>query len=152
MPLFDSISPKIGLLNKLVNITITNVNFSGGLPLELANLTSIKVFNISNNVFRGNFSGQIVLGMIQLETLDAYNNNFTGPLPTEIVSLKNLKHLTFGGNYFSGEIPECYSEIQKSTTTPESWSEWDALDTRCFIEPPHRKDSSLIVMCAKEGG
>ncbi|KAJ0086198.1 hypothetical protein Patl1_09519 [Pistacia atlantica] len=83
-----AILPEIGLLNKLVNLTLSNVNLTGTLPLEMANLTSLKVFNISNNVFKGNFPGQIVLGMTELETLDAYDNNFTGPLPVEIASLK----------------------------------------------------------------
>ncbi|KAH9693437.1 Receptor protein kinase CLAVATA1 [Citrus sinensis] len=78
----------------------------------MANLKSLKVLNISGNGFQDYFPGQIVVGMTELEVLDAFNNNFTGPLPVEIVSLKNLKHLSFGGNYFSGEIPESYSEIQ----------------------------------------
>ncbi|KAJ9165953.1 hypothetical protein P3X46_020763 [Hevea brasiliensis] len=106
------IPPEIGLLNKLVNLTLSSHNLSGRLPLEMAELTSLRIFNISNNAFVGNFPGEITLGMTQLEILDMYNNNFSGPLPLDLVHLKNLKHLHLGGNYFSGSIPESYSEIQ----------------------------------------
>ena len=112
IPLFGFIPPEIGLLNKPVNLTLAADNLSGMLPMEMANLTSLKVLNVSNNVFYGNFPGEITLGITELEILDTYNNNFSGPLPSELVNLKNLKHLCLGGNYFSGPIPDSYSEIQ----------------------------------------
>ncbi|WCJ35078.1 Leucine-rich receptor-like protein kinase family protein [Euphorbia peplus] len=110
--LFGFLPPEIGLLNKLVNLTIVSVNLTGKIPVELAKLTSLRIFNISNNVFVDTFPGEITLGMSHLEILDVYNNNFSGDLPVEIMHLKNLKHLHLGGNYFSGSIPESYSEIQ----------------------------------------
>ncbi|XP_065847836.1 receptor protein kinase CLAVATA1 [Euphorbia lathyris] len=110
--LFGFLPPEIGLLNKLVNLTIASLNLTGRIPMELATLTSLRIFNISNNVFVDNFPGEITLGMTQLEILDIYNNNLSGPLPVELMHLKNLKHLHLGGNYFSGSIPESYSEIQ----------------------------------------
>nr|POE84991.1 receptor protein kinase clavata1 [Quercus suber] len=82
------------------------------LPMEMANLTSLKVLNVSNNVFYGNFPGEITPGMTKLEILDTFNNNFSEPLPTKLVNLKNLNHLCLGGNYFPGLIPNSYSEIQ----------------------------------------
>ncbi|KAM1387862.1 hypothetical protein ACFX2I_016053 [Malus domestica] len=112
IPLFGTIPAAIGLLDKLVNLEITDDNLTGRLPAEMANLTSLKHLNISNNAFSGSFPGEIVLGMTDLEVLDAYNNNFNGTLPIELVSLKNIKHLHLGGNYITGEIPEDYSEIQ----------------------------------------
>ncbi|GLT69084.1 hypothetical protein SLA2020_412630 [Shorea laevis] len=112
VPLFGVIPQEIGLLDKLVNLTIAADNLTGMIPVEVGNLASLRLFNISNNAFNGNFPGEIFRGMTQLEVLDAYNNNFTGPLPIEIVDLKNLRHLSFGGNYFTGEIPERYTEIQ----------------------------------------
>ncbi|GKU90124.1 hypothetical protein SLEP1_g4164 [Rubroshorea leprosula] len=112
VPLFGVIPQEIGLLDKLVNLTIAADNLTGMIPVEVGNLASLRLFNISNNAFSGNFPGEIFRGMSQLEVLDTYNNNFTGPLPIEIVDLKNLRHLSFGGNYFTGEIPERYTEIQ----------------------------------------
>ncbi|KAG4147987.1 hypothetical protein ERO13_D05G258350v2 [Gossypium hirsutum] len=108
-PFYGTISSEIGLLNKLVNLTISKVELTGNIPTDMRNLTSLKTFNISNNYFRGSFPGEILTGMTQPEILDAYNNNFTGLLPVE---LANLKHLSFGGNYFTGEVPDKYSDIQ----------------------------------------
>ena len=68
--LFGFIPPEIGLLNKLVNLTLAADNLTGKLPTEMANLTSLKVLNVSNNVFYGNFPGEITLGMTELEILD----------------------------------------------------------------------------------
>ncbi|PON73394.1 Tyrosine-protein kinase [Parasponia andersonii] len=112
VPLFGYLQPEIGLLNKLVKLTIACDNLTGKLPAEMAYLTSLKHLNISNTVFSGRFPGEITLGMTELEVLDMYDNNFTGPLPIEIVGLKKIKHLHLGGNYFTGSIPEKYSEIQ----------------------------------------
>ncbi|XP_027355199.1 receptor protein kinase CLAVATA1 [Abrus precatorius] len=111
IPLFGHISPAIGDLDKLENLTIVKDNLTGELPPELAGLTSLKILNISHNLFFGHFPGNITLPMTQLEVLDAYDNNFTGPLPEETVELENLRYLRLAGNYFNGSIPEIYSEF-----------------------------------------
>ncbi|ESQ27554.1 hypothetical protein EUTSA_v10018069mg [Eutrema salsugineum] len=112
-PLFGTISPEIGMLNRLVNLTLAANNFSGRLPSEMKSLTALKVLNVSNNGnLSGSFPGEVVKAMVELEVLDAYNNNFTGLLPPEIPELKKLKHLSLGGNFFTGEIPERYGDIQ----------------------------------------
>ncbi|PON73398.1 LRR domain containing protein, partial [Parasponia andersonii] len=55
VPLFGYLPPEIVLLNKLVNLTIACDNLTGKLPAEMANLTSLKLLNISHNVFNGRF-------------------------------------------------------------------------------------------------
>ncbi|KAM0019619.1 putative transferase, protein kinase RLK-Pelle-LRR-XI-1 family [Helianthus debilis subsp. tardiflorus] len=112
VPMYGTIPPEIGILNKLVNLTLVSDNLTGELPLQMANLTSLKFVNISTNSFVGEFPGEIVAGMTDLEAFDVYNNNFTGELPVEFVKLKNLKVLYLGGNFFSGDIPESYSSFQ----------------------------------------
>ncbi|GMN24876.1 hypothetical protein TIFTF001_043827, partial [Ficus carica] len=96
LPLFGYLPPEIGLLNTLVNLTISSDNLTGKLPPEMANHTSLRLFNISNNFFQGRFPGEITLGMTELEVLDTYNNNFSGSLPMEIIKLQNIKHLHLG--------------------------------------------------------
>ncbi|XP_059278964.1 receptor protein kinase CLAVATA1 [Lycium ferocissimum] len=112
VPLFGTIPPEIGLLDKLENLILFGDNITGTLPLEMSQLSSVKYVNISYNNFSGPFPGEILLGLIQLESFDIYNNNFTGELPTEFVKLKKLETLHLGGNYFHGEIPEVYSHIE----------------------------------------
>ncbi|KAJ9542503.1 hypothetical protein OSB04_029009 [Centaurea solstitialis] len=111
IPLYGTIPPEIGILNKLVNLTLVSDKLTGELPVEMCNLTSIRYLNLSINQLIGVFPGEIMASMTELQVLDVYNNNFTGKLPLELVKLKNLKTLFLGGNYFSGKIPEAYSEF-----------------------------------------
>ncbi|PSS19857.1 Receptor protein kinase [Actinidia chinensis var. chinensis] len=111
VPLFGTVPPEIGLLNKLVNLTLVADNLTGPLPMAMSNLTAIKFLNLSSNTFSGELPGDVVVAMTELEVFDAYNNNLTGELPTEFAKLRKLKILHLGGNYFSGEIPEAYAEI-----------------------------------------
>ncbi|KAK1305350.1 Receptor protein kinase CLAVATA1 [Acorus calamus] len=104
--------PEIGLLDRLLNLTLSSNGFSGVLPLELGRLSSLRLLNISNNNFSGAFPPAIALGMPFLEVMDAYNNNFSGRLPLEFAGLRRLRHLHLGGNFFSGEIPQEYAEIE----------------------------------------
>ncbi|XP_076943684.1 receptor protein kinase CLAVATA1-like [Bidens hawaiensis] len=112
VPMFGVIPPEIGTLNKLVNLTLVANNLTGKLPVQMANLTSVRFVNISSNSFVGEFPGEIVTAMTELEAFDVYNNNFTGRLPVEFVKLQNLKVLSLAGNFFTGEIPESYSEFK----------------------------------------
>ncbi|KAI3696060.1 hypothetical protein L1987_79069 [Smallanthus sonchifolius] len=116
VPMFGVIPPEIGILNKLVNLTLVSDNLTGVLPVEMSKLTAIRFINISSNSFVGEFPGEIVAAMTELEAFDVYNNNFTGRLPVEFVKLKDLKVLYLGGNFFNGEIPEVYSEFQSLQT------------------------------------
>ncbi|GJY53724.1 receptor protein kinase CLAVATA1-like protein [Tanacetum coccineum] len=109
IPLYGTIAAEIGLLNKLVNLTLVSSQLIGELPLEMSNLTCIKFINVSTNALTGVFPGDIVTQMTKLEVFDIYNNNFSGKLPLQFVALRNLKTLFLGGNFFSGEIPEEYS-------------------------------------------
>ncbi|KAJ3672401.1 hypothetical protein LUZ60_007122 [Juncus effusus] len=111
LPLHGNLIPEIALLDQLVNLTISQTNITGLLPAEISRLSSLKLLNISNNFFNGNFPEITAGNFISLETIDAYNNNFSGPLPTGLSYLPKLKYIQLGGNFFSGEIPESYSEI-----------------------------------------
>lgn len=112
LPLFGTIPPEIGLFTSLINLTLVADNLTGHLPIEMSKLTVIKFINLSSNTFIGEFPGEVVATMSELESLDVYNNNFTGKLPTEFAKLKKLKTLHLGGNFFYGEIPEAFTEIQ----------------------------------------
>ncbi|KAK9062750.1 hypothetical protein SSX86_019939 [Deinandra increscens subsp. villosa] len=113
VPLYGTIPPEIGVLNKLVNLTLVSDALSGELPVEMANLTLIRFINFSTNSLTGEFPGEIVTAMAELEVFDVYNNNFSGKLPVEFVRLEKLKTLFLGGNFFGGEIPEEYSEFKR---------------------------------------
>ncbi|XP_051139900.1 receptor protein kinase CLAVATA1-like [Andrographis paniculata] len=113
--LFGTISPAIGRLSSLVNLTLVSDNLTGPIPVELGDLAALEYLNLSENVINKTIDGAMVMKFSKLQVFDVYNNNFTGNLPAEFVLLKKLRILNLGGNYFSGVIPEIYSEFESLT-------------------------------------
>ncbi|GAU38144.1 hypothetical protein TSUD_145210 [Trifolium subterraneum] len=101
-------------LSIFTNVTDFNISynfFSGKLPPEIFNLTSLKSLDINRN----NFSGQFPKGIPKLKNLvvlDAFSNSFSGQLPAEFSELEYLKILNLAGSYFSGTIPSEYGSFR----------------------------------------
>eukprot|EP00250_Pteridium_aquilinum_P018401 c24070_g1_i1 orf=194-3418(-) len=116
MNLSGSVSPHIGLLLNLVNLSLAFNNLSGELPSQLCDIGASLLFvNISTNLFQGSFPSHNLSKLSSLQVLDAYNNNFTGPLPLQISTLTGMRHLHLGGNFFDGPIPPEYGALQNLT-------------------------------------
>lgn len=116
MNLSGSLSPHIGRLHNLVNLSLACNNLTGELPSQLCDIgPSLLYLNISTNIFQGSFPSQNLSKLSSLQVLDAYNNNFTGPLPLQISSLTYMRHLHLGGNFFDGSIPPQYGALQNLT-------------------------------------
>eukprot|EP01018_Ginkgo_biloba_P023838 Gb_27191 [translate_table: standard] len=99
--------------DRVVELDLSNMNFSCPVPSEITNLSALRSLNISNNMFNGSLPANISK-LKNLEMLDAYNNNLTQPrLPRKINRLRKLKHLDLGGNYISGSIPGEYGKLKK---------------------------------------
>ncbi|KAH7424869.1 hypothetical protein KP509_11G028700 [Ceratopteris richardii] len=116
MNLSGNLSPHVGLLRNLAELSLASNNLSGPLPPQLWDIgRSLRLLNISNNLFQGHFPAANISKCSFLEVLDAYNNNFTGPLPTMINTLSRLRHLHLGGNFFEGSIPAQYGTLRNLT-------------------------------------
>ncbi|KAL2552928.1 Protein kinase domain-containing protein [Forsythia ovata] len=82
-----ALPPEIGLLNKLVNLSLVSTNLTCELPAEMENLTSLKFVNLTTNFFKGTFPREILLTMHELKVFDVYSNNFSGKLHREFVRI-----------------------------------------------------------------
>ncbi|XP_068648691.1 leucine-rich repeat receptor-like protein kinase TDR [Aristolochia californica] len=110
--LFGTLSGKyIGALADLVDLNLSHNSFSGRLPMEIFNLTNLKILDISRNNFSDPFPEGIA-AVQQLTVLDAFSNSFSGPLPLEIARLDSLKVLNLAGSYFEGPIPREYGAFK----------------------------------------
>lgn len=98
------LSPDIGQLRSLVNLSVADNSFSGSVPPQIADIPNLRYLNLSNNYFNQSFPTELY-GLKTLEVVDFYNNNMTGDFPAQAYLLTNLRHLHLGGNFFSGEIP-----------------------------------------------
>lgn len=106
------LSPDVGFLTSLQNLTVAANSLSGPIPPSLSLLAELRYLNLSNNIFNGTFPSSLS-SLKKLNVLDVYNNNLTGPLPVSAVEMSELRHLHLGGNYFSGEIPAEYGQWGK---------------------------------------
>ncbi|KAH9296819.1 hypothetical protein KI387_028501, partial [Taxus chinensis] len=111
MNLSGDISPEISRLRSLANLSLAQNKFSVAFPA--IKMAALRFLNISNNNFTGGVPAEVAAALPNLETLDAYNNNFSGPLPLQVVKLANLRYLHLGGNYFTGSIPAAYGNFTK---------------------------------------
>lgn len=79
------------------------------------NLSQIRVLNLSNNEFTGDFPA-FVSKLTNLEQLFVYGCLFTGSLPTDIGSLSKLKDLNIRFNRMTGGLPSTFYNLSKLTS------------------------------------
>ncbi|KAI4344242.1 hypothetical protein L6164_011490 [Bauhinia variegata] len=99
------------VFTKLIDLNLSHNVFSGQLPVEIFNVTSLRSLDISRNDFSGEFPGG-VSGLQNLVVLDAFSNSFSGSLPAELSQLRSLKVLNLAGSYFKGPIPSEYGSFR----------------------------------------
>ena len=91
-------------LEKLTDLTLSNINWNGAFPPELWKLGNLRRLDLSSNQLTGNIPGE--LGQLpDLESLDLSNNELSGPISSVIAQLSALESLNLGGNELSGHIP-----------------------------------------------
>ncbi|XP_075475655.1 uncharacterized protein LOC142508671 [Primulina tabacum] len=111
LSLTGTLSPNVGHLRLLLNLSAADNYLSGPVPLQISEITNLRNLNLSNNVFNLSFPPGLY-GLKNLQVLDLYNNNLTGDFPSQAYLLTNLRHLHLGGNFFSGEIPPEFGSFQ----------------------------------------
>ncbi|KAG7568705.1 Protein kinase-like domain superfamily [Arabidopsis thaliana x Arabidopsis arenosa] len=126
--LMGTISPVIGKLSELKELTLSNnqlVNavpvdilsckqlevldlrknrFSGQIPGNFSSLSRLRILDLSSNKFSGNLN--FLKNLRKLENLSVANNLFSGKIPEPSVSFHNLRFFDFSGNrYLEGPVP-----------------------------------------------
>ncbi|CAL1359274.1 unnamed protein product [Linum trigynum] len=86
-------------------INLSDNNFTGEIPEEFGNLTSIRLLNLSHNALTGSIPSTFS-NFEQIESLDLCHNNLTGPIPTQLVDLNSLAVFSVAYNNLSGRTPE----------------------------------------------
>ncbi|KAJ0104665.1 hypothetical protein Patl1_18190 [Pistacia atlantica] len=102
--LVDQLPPQIVDCKKLETLDIQNNQFSGKIPANLSSLIRLRVLDLSGNKFSGNLN--FLKYFPNLEYLSVANNLFSGKIPPSIRSFRNLQHFDFSGNNFlDGPVP-----------------------------------------------
>jgi len=88
--LTGEISPEIGNLTNLTELSLGGNQLTGSIPSEIGNLTN-------------------------LTSLNLYGNQLTGSIPSEIRKLTNLTFLNLSNNQLTGEIPGIICDLTNLT-------------------------------------
>ena len=98
----STIPSEIGLLTKLVILSLYNSGLSGSIPSSISQLTLLQLLSFSNNKLTGIIPPSIS-SLTNLESLLLNNNALTGTIPSSIANLEQLETLKFYSNDLSGE-------------------------------------------------
>ncbi|KAK2635099.1 hypothetical protein Ddye_029891 [Dipteronia dyeriana] len=137
--LSGSLSPYIGNLSFLRDLTLENNSFQGEIPPEFGRLFRLEVLYLHNNSLVGEIPGNLshcsrltklalsnnrleekiplhFVSLSNLELLALSDNNLTGGIPSFLGNLTSLKILILGWNpLLGGNIPDSLGQLRKLT-------------------------------------
>ncbi|KAI3885863.1 hypothetical protein MKX03_017579 [Papaver bracteatum] len=120
MSLAGTISPYIGNLTFLRNLTLNDNHFTGEIPQEinLTSCTELVIFSLANNELVGGVPAE--LGSIsKLQQLHLSGNPLKGTIPVSLSNLSALSSLALGsnhlhdGNKFHGSLPDSIINLSR---------------------------------------
>ncbi|KAK9907158.1 hypothetical protein M0R45_002403 [Rubus argutus] len=88
----------------LVKISLGGNRLTGSIPMDLANISTLKSFVIDFNSFSGVLPPKLG-DLPNIEEMFLTSNNFTGELPETFAKLITLTDFRISDNSFSGKIP-----------------------------------------------
>ncbi|KAF9667951.1 hypothetical protein SADUNF_Sadunf15G0076400 [Salix dunnii] len=116
----DQLPAHIVNCKKLEILDLGNNKFSGEVPSELSSIVRLRVLDLSSNTFSGNLS--FLRHFPNLENLSLANNLFTGKVPKSIRSFRNLQSFDFSGNSFlEGPVPVIRKGESSRTQYPKRY-------------------------------
>ncbi len=98
----------------VVGLSLGGNNLDGTLPLELGNLTYLRVLSLNDNKLTGSIPSSFG-NLTSLTTLDLGANGLTGDIPKELGSLENLSVMGLSRNKLSGAIPAELGNLSQLT-------------------------------------
>ncbi|CAI9757377.1 unnamed protein product [Fraxinus pennsylvanica] len=97
------ISPAIGKLSELKELSLENNKLSGKIPTEILHCQRLEILNIRKNQFSGEVP-EGISSLIRLRVLDISSNKFSGNLKF-LKNSPNLEKLGLADNMFVGKVP-----------------------------------------------
>lgn len=92
----------------------SNYSFVASLSPHIGNLSFLRELSLSNNKFHSVIPPEIG-HLFRLQTLDCSNNSFEGKLPSNLSYCSNLLVLKLGYNELEGKIPMELASLSKLT-------------------------------------
>uniref|UniRef100_A0A2N9HI77 non-specific serine/threonine protein kinase n=2 Tax=Fagus sylvatica TaxID=28930 RepID=A0A2N9HI77_FAGSY len=111
--LVGSISPHVGNLSFLRNLTLQNNTFHNEIPPEIGHLGRLQVLQLNNNTIKGEIPSNLS-GCNNLIFLRVGYNQLVGEIPTTLSSLTKLKFFSIHFNNLTGSVPPSFGNLTLS--------------------------------------
>ncbi|XP_052174796.1 leucine-rich repeat receptor-like serine/threonine/tyrosine-protein kinase SOBIR1 [Diospyros lotus] len=98
------LSPAIGQLSELKELSLPNNRLVDQIPPEIASCRKLEVLNLQDNDLSGEVPAGVLSSLARLRVLDLSSNRFSGNLNFLKYS-PNLEILSLANNKFSGKVP-----------------------------------------------
>nr|POE66841.1 phytosulfokine receptor 1 [Quercus suber] len=85
-------------------------NLTGGIPIELGQLSKIHALNVSHNQLTGSIP-KALSNMTELESLDLSHNSLSGEIPPQLIALHFLEVFSVAHNNLSGRTPDMKAQF-----------------------------------------
>eukprot|EP01028_Stygiella_incarcerata_P001779 TRINITY_DN1330_c0_g1_i2.p1 TRINITY_DN1330_c0_g1~~TRINITY_DN1330_c0_g1_i2.p1 ORF type:complete len:1353 (+),score=201.99 TRINITY_DN1330_c0_g1_i2:1374-5432(+) len=92
------------------NLSLTNNNLNGSIPLSIGSLTELEYLSLSSNHIEGSVPDELG-NLLNLKRIYLHANRFSGNIPETIGNLRDLSVLNIYTNAFSGEIPPSIGQL-----------------------------------------
>ncbi|GLT38594.1 hypothetical protein SLA2020_128330 [Shorea laevis] len=90
----------------IIFFSVSKNKFSGEIPLEFCNCTSLQILDLSHNSINGTIPPQCISSFSKsLFVLNLQENKFEGPIPTTWAVENNLRVIKIGQNNLQGKLP-----------------------------------------------
>ncbi|KAM0918827.1 hypothetical protein ACQ4PT_008573 [Festuca glaucescens] len=100
--------------SKLVELLVSNTNFSGPIPSSLGNLKSLNMLGVAASHFTQELPSSIG-ELTSLNWLEVIGAGIIGPIPSWVTRLTSLVHLEFSRCGLSGHIPSSLGNLKNLT-------------------------------------
>ncbi|TYH80396.1 hypothetical protein ES332_D03G129300v1 [Gossypium tomentosum] len=107
-----SLSPAIGKLSELKELSVSHNRIGNPFPHEVVHCKKLEILDLQNNKFSGEIPSNLS-SLVHLRVLDLSSNKFTGDL-TFLKYFPNLENLSLANNLFSAPL---MSQIDESTVS-----------------------------------
>ncbi|KAK8690801.1 hypothetical protein V6N13_074327 [Hibiscus sabdariffa] len=98
-----SLSPAIGKLSELKDLSVSHNSIAGQLPPEIVHCKKLEILDLGNNMFSGEIPSNLS-SLVRLRVVDLSSNKFTGDL-SFLNYFPSLENVSLANNLFSGKIP-----------------------------------------------
>ncbi|XP_058110857.1 probable LRR receptor-like serine/threonine-protein kinase At3g47570 [Magnolia sinica] len=99
---------------RVIALQLTDQNLVGPISPYIANLTFLRLIDLSENGFHGTIPEEMGR-LFRLQYLSLTNNTFTGEIPANLSHCSELKSLFLYGNHLTGRIPTELGSLSKLT-------------------------------------